>query len=141
MAELKNTGVMTITISTGDIKLTEEELLIDVSQKEGYAVASDRGVTVALNTALDEALIEEGFIREIISKLQTMRKDAGFEVMDKIKVYCADNEKIKEIMERGKAEISENTLTEEFVFGSAGGYTASWDINGEKVTLGVEKIG
>ncbi len=141
MAELKNTGVMTVAISTGDIKLTEEELLIDVSQKEGYAVASDRGVTVALNTALDEALIEEGFIREIISKLQTMRKDAGFEVMDKIKVYCADNEKIKEIIERGKAEISENTLTEEFVFGSAGGYTASWDINGEKVTLGVEKIG
>ena len=141
MAELKNTGVMTVTLSTGDIKLTEEELLIDVSQKEGYAVAADRGVTVVLNTALDEALIEEGFIREIISKLQTMRKDAGFEVMDKIKVYCAGNDKIKDIMERGKDEISENTLTEEFVFGTSGGYNAEWDINGEKVTFGVEKIG
>ena len=140
MAELKNTGVMTVTLSTGDIKLTEEELLIDVSQKEGYAVAADRGVTVVLNTALDEALIEEGFIREIISKLQTMRKDAGFEVMDKIKVYCSGNDRIKDILVRGKDEISENTLTEEFVFGNIGGYNAEWDINGEKVAFGVEKL-
>ena len=140
MAELKNTGVMTVTLSTGDIKLTEEEVLIDVSQKEGYAVASDRGITVVLNTQLDEKLIEEGFVREIISKIQTMRKDAGFEVMDNISVYCSDNEKIKNIIENNKEEIAENTLTEQFKLGTLGGYTAEWDINGEKVTLGVEKL-
>lgn len=140
MAELKNTGVMTVALSSGDIRLTEEELLIDVSQKEGYAVASDRGVTVVLNTQLNEKLIEEGFVREIISKLQTMRKDAGFEVMDNIKVYCSDNARIKGIIEANREEISENTLTEQFRLGSLGGYTAEWDINGEKVSFGVEKL-
>ena len=140
MAELKNTGLMTVTLSTGDVKLTEEEVLVDVSRKEGFAVAADRGITVVLNTALDEALIEEGFIREIISKLQTMRKDAGFEVMDRIKVYCTGNDRIKDIITGGKDEISENTLTEDFVFGSVGGYSVEWDINGEKVTFGVEKL-
>ena len=140
MAELKNTGVMTVTLSTGDIKLTEEEVLIDVSQKEGYAVASDRGITVVLNTQLDEKLIEEGFVREIISKIQTMRKDAGFEVMDNIKIYCSDNAKIKGVIENNKEEISENTLTEQFDLNNLGGYTAEWDINGEKVTFGVEKL-
>ena len=140
MKELKDLGVMTVTLSTGDIKLTEEEVLISVSQKEGYAVEADKGCTVVLNTQLTPQLIEEGFIREIISKIQTMRKDAGFEVMDKIKVYCSDNAKIKEIMEKGKEEISENTLTEEFILDKLSGYTAEWDINGEKVTLGVEKV-
>lgn len=140
MAELKSTGVMTLTLSTGDIKLTEEELLISVSQKEGYAVEADKGYTVVLNTQLTPELIEEGFVREIISKIQTMRKDAGFEVMDNIRVYCGDNERIKEILEKGREEISENTLTEEFVFGSVKGYAADWDINGEKVTLGIEKL-
>lgn len=140
MKELKDLGVMTVTLSTGDIKLTEEEVLISVSQKEGYAVEADKGCTVVLNTQLTPQLIEEGFIREIISKIQTMRKDAGFEVMDKIKVYCSDNAKIKEIMEKGREEISENTLTEEFILDKLSGYTAEWDINGEKVTLGVEKI-
>ncbi len=140
MAELKNTGVMTVSVSTGDIKLTEEELLISVSQKEGYAVEADKGYTVVLNTQLTPQLIEEGFVREIISKIQTMRKDAGFEVMDKIKVYCDNNEKIKEIITKGKDEIAENTLTEEFVLDGMAGYTAEWDINGEKVTLGVEKV-
>ena len=140
MAELKNTGVMTVTLSAGEIKLTEEELLIDVSQKDGYAVASDRGVTVVLNIQLDDKLIEEGFVREIISKIQTMRKDAGFEVMDNIRIYCSDNEKIKGIIERNKEEISENTLTAAVEFGKAAGYTADWDINGEKVSFGVEKV-
>ncbi len=140
MKELKDLGAMTVTLSTGDIKLTEEEVLISVSQKEGYAVEADKGYTVVLNTQLTPELIEEGFVREIISKIQTMRKDAGFEVMDKIKVYCPDNDKIKEIIQKGKAEISENTLTEEFILDKAAGYTAEWDINGEKVTLGVEKI-
>ncbi len=140
MKELKDTGVMTLTLSTGDIKLTEEELLISVSQKEGYAVEADRGCTVVLNTQLTPELIEEGFVREIISKIQTMRKDAGFEVMDRIKVYCSDNQKIKDIIGRGKEEIADNTLTEEFVLDKVSGYTAEWDINGEKVTLGVEKL-
>ncbi len=131
---------MTVTLSAGEIKLTEEELLIDVSQKDGYAVASDRGVTVVLNIQLDDKLIEEGFVREIISKIQTMRKDAGFEVMDNIRIYCSDNEKIKGIIERNKEEISENTLTAAVEFGKAAGYTADWDINGEKVSFGVEKV-
>lgn len=140
MAELKNIGVMTVKLSTGDIKLTEEEVLISVSQKEGYAVEAEGGINVVLNTQLTDELIEEGFVREIISKVQTMRKDAGFEVMDNIRVYCGDNAKIKEVIENGREEIAENTLTKEFVFDTVQGYTAEWDINGEKVTLGVEKL-
>lgn len=140
MSELKNNGVMTVTLSTGEIKLTEEEVLISVSQKEGYAVETEGGINVVLNTQLTEELIEEGFVREIISKIQTMRKDAGFEVMDNINVYCSGNAKLKEIITRGKDEIAENTLTREFIFDKTEGYSAEWDINGEKATFGVEKI-
>ena len=140
MAELKSAGVMTLKLADTEIKLTEEELLIDVSQKEGYAVSSDRGVTVVLDVNLTPELIEEGFVREIISKVQSMRKDAGFEVMDHIRIYCSGNDKIAQVLEANKVQIGNDTLADDFIIGSVGGSTAEWDINGEKVTLGVEKL-
>lgn len=140
MSELKNVGAMTLKLADSEIKLTEEELLIDVSQKEGYAVASEGGVTVVLNTTLTPELIEEGFVREIISKIQQMRKDSGFEVLDHIRIYAVGNDKIKQIITTNKDEIATDTLCEAFEFETANTAGTEWDINGEKVTLGVEKL-
>ena len=140
MAELKSAGAMTLKLADTEIKLTEEELLIDVSQKDGYAVSADRGVTVVLDVNLTPELIEEGFVREIISKVQSMRKDAGFEVMDHIRIYCSGNDKVASVLEANKAQIGNDTLADEFKLGEVGGSSAEWDINGEKVTLGVEKL-
>ena len=140
MAELKTVGVMTLKLQDSEIKLSEEELLIDVSQKAGCAVASDRGVTVVLDTNLTPELLEEGFVREIISKIQSMRKDSGFEVLDNIRIYAVGNNKIKQIITDNKDEISENTLADEFEFEAAYENCTEWDINGEKVMLGVVKL-
>ncbi len=140
MAELKNLGVMTLKLSDAEIKLTEEELLIDVSQKEGFAVANERDITVVLDTTLTDELIEEGFVREIVSKIQSMRKDSGFEVLDHIRIYAVGNDKIKDIITANKDEIATDTLCDEFEFTNANAAATEWDINGEKVTLGVEKL-
>lgn len=93
-----------------------------------------------LDTTLTPELIEEGFVREIVSKLQSMRKDAGFEVMDHIVIYCNGSDKIKEILCNNKESISEDTLANDIVADSIDGYSAEWDINGEAVTLGVKKV-
>ncbi len=138
-AELNETGTMTLTLSTGDIKLTEEDLLIDVKQMEGLYTVSDNGITVVLDTTLTPELIEEGFVREIISKIQTMRKDAGFEVMDNIIIGVADNDKIAEIINRNSAEISTDVLATE-ITAVTDGFVKDWNINGEKVTLSVKKV-
>ncbi|MBR4305246.1 MAG: isoleucine--tRNA ligase, partial [Ruminiclostridium sp.] len=140
MSQIRQGGVMTLTLSDGDVMIAEEDLLIEEKQKEGYAVISDRGYTVVLDTTLTPELIEEGFVREIVSKIQSMRKDAGFEVMDHITIYCDGNDKVAEILTRNSAEISDDTLAENIVTGSVDGYNAQWDINGENVTLGVKKI-
>ncbi|MEF2919869.1 MAG: DUF5915 domain-containing protein, partial [Acutalibacteraceae bacterium] len=138
-AELNEKGYMTLTVSTGDIQLTEEDLLIDVKQMEGLYTVSDNGITVVLDTTLTPELIEEGFVREIISKVQTMRKDAGFEVMDRIIIGVQDNDKIAEIINKNKESISVDVLADDIV-DTADGFVKEWNINGENVTMSVKKV-
>ena len=120
--------------------LTEEDLLIDIKQKEGYYSLSDKYTTVALDCNLTPELIEEGYVNEIISKLQTMRKDSGFDVTDHIIVYVSDNEKIESYVKANEQEIANIVLGDKFVYGQVGENAKAWDINGEKVTLSVQKI-
>ena len=120
-------------------ELTEEDLLIDIAQMEGFESASDYGVTVVLDTNLSEELIEEGFVREIISKIQTMRKEAGFEVMDSIKVYAQGNTVIEELLKRNADEVKAEVLATDIVYDAMDGYSKEWSINKEEVTLGVSK--
>ncbi len=140
MAELKSTGELKLDIDGQEIVLLEEDLLIDMAQMEGYVSESDHTITVVLDTNLTPELIEEGFVRELVSKIQTMRKEAGFEVMDKIKVYAKDNDKIVSIMKNHGDEIKSEVLAEEIVTGETKGYEKEWNINSEKVTMAVERI-
>ena len=140
MAELKSTGELKLDIDGQEIVLLEEDLLIDMAQMEGYVSESDHTITVVLDTNLTPELIEEGFVRELVSKIQTMRKEAGFEVMDKIRVYAKDNDKIVSIMKNHGDEIKSEVLAEELVTGETKGYEKEWNINSEKVTMAVERI-
>ena len=137
--QLDTEGVLTITVNDGKIDLTPEELLITTTQKEGFVSQEDRGVTVVLDTNLTPELIEEGFVREIISKIQTMRKEAGFEVTDHITVCENGNDKIRAIMTDNADVIKRDVLAEEIVFDAERGYSKEWNINSEKVQLSVEK--
>ena len=138
MAELRQNGCIVLHLPDGDVSLTEEELLIEEKQMEGLTSLSDRGVTVVLDTKLTDELVEEGFVREIISKIQSMRKEADFNVTDHISVYCQGNEKIASLLTAHAQEISHDVLAEEIHTDSMDGFTADWDINGEKVTFGVK---
>ena len=140
MAELKETGKLTINVDGNDEALTEEDLLIETAQTEGFESNSDYGVTVVLDTNLTPELIEEGFVREIISKIQTMRKDSGFDVMDHIKISCEGNAKIAEIITNNADMIKGDTLADELDTNSVDGNSKEWNINGEKVTLAVKKL-
>ena len=140
MAELKEKGTLTITVEGNAEALTEEDLLIEAAQMEGFVSETDHGVTVVLDTTLTEELIEEGFMLEIISKIQTMRKDAGFEVMDRIHVYADGNEKIAEILKKTADTIKEKVLADAIILGDVDGYVKEWNINGETVTMAVEKV-
>ena len=140
MAELKSTGELKLDIDGQEIVLLEEDLLIDMAQMEGYVSESDHTITVVLDTNLTPELIEEGFVRELVSKIQTMRKEAGFEVMDKIRLYAKDNDKIVSIMKNHGDEIKSEVLAEEIVTGETKGYEKEWNINSEKVTMAVERI-
>ncbi|MCR4923842.1 MAG: isoleucine--tRNA ligase [Lachnospiraceae bacterium] len=139
MDQLKAEGNLKFEISSEEVVLSEEDLLIEMVQKEGYVSENDNQITVVLDTNLTEELIEEGFVREIISKIQTMRKEAGFEVMDKITVYEKGNEKIEAILKKCKDSISKDVLATEIVTGTVEGYEKEWNINEEKVVLGVKK--
>ncbi len=139
MAELTANGVLTLSLPSGEVKLAEEDLLIDTAQQDGYYTVADRGVTVVLDTTLTPELIEEGFVREIISKLQTMRKEAGFEVTDHITVYVDGNENIGELVSRNADTICEDVLADGITLGETDGFVKEWDINGEKVTFGVKR--
>ncbi|WP_177162172.1 isoleucine--tRNA ligase [uncultured Fusobacterium sp.] len=137
--ELDTTGVLKLQLSDGtEAPLAPEDLLIDTAQTEGYMPLEDRGVTVILDTKLTPELIEEGFVREVISKIQSMRKEANFDVMDHIVLYEKDNDKIKDIITRNAEEIKHDTLTDEIVFGEIDGFTADFNVNGEKVSFGVK---
>ena len=140
MVELKSTGELKLDIDGQEIVLLEEDLLIDMAQMEGYVSESDHTITVVLDTNLTPELIEEGFVRELVSKIQTMRKEAGFEVMDKIRVYAKDNDKIVDIMKNHGDEIKSEVLAEDIVTGETKGYEKEWNINSEKVTMAVERI-
>ena len=139
--ELDQNGVLVLPLTDGEISLTPEELLIDASPKPGFAAESDRGVTVVLDTTLTDALIEEGFVREIISKIQSMRKEADFNVTDHIAVYQTGSEKIARLLTGNQKAIAGDVLAEEFHVGEMDGFTMEWDINGEKTTLGVKVVG
>ena len=139
MAELKEKGTLTIQVEGVDEALAEEDLLIEAAQMEGYVSDSDHGVTVVLDTNLTPELLEEGFVREVISKVQTMRKDAGFEVMDHIQLYVKDNDKVKDIVQKNEESLCSDVLADGVTYDEVTGFTKEWSINGEKVTLGVEK--
>ena len=131
---------LTFDFDGNEVVLEKEDLLIDMAQVEGYVSESEGNVTVVLDTNLSEELIEEGFVREVISKIQTMRKEAGFEVMDKIIVNVDKNTKIEDIINNNLDEIKSEVLAEKIEFGKMSGYGKEWNINGENVSLGVEKI-
>ena len=138
MDELKANGFISFDVNGVEVKLAEEDLLIDIAQKEGYVTEADNVVTVVLDTNLTEELLEEGFVYEVISKIQTMRKDSDFEVMDHIKVSISGNDKIAQIVQKNEKAIGEKVLADEFVYGE-GGIAKEWNVNGENVTIGVEK--
>ncbi len=139
MDELDSTGKLKLTLSGEVYELERDDLLIESGKVSGFESVSDRGITVVLNTTLTDELIEEGFVREIISKIQTMRKDAGFEVMDKITLNITGSDKISEVVKRNADKISSDTLTDEIVYAEGGNYTADWNINGENAIFGVTK--
>ena len=139
MAELKESGVLTLSEVSGDVKLAEEDLLITMTQMEGYVTEGDNTVTVVLDTNLTPELVEEGFVREIISKIQTMRKEAGFEVMDKITIYYQAEAKVADIFNKYGKEIQADVLGIDIVADKVDGYRKEWNINGETVLLGVKK--
>ena len=140
MNELRTNGVLKLDINGNNVELTEEDLLIETAQTEGYVSESDGETSVVLDTNLTPELIEEGFVREIISKIQTMRKEAGFEVMDKIVVYAHGNDKIQDVMKAHEDEIKSEVLADEMVLGETDGYVKEWNINKEAVTMGVKKL-
>ncbi len=140
MADLRANGVLVLDIDGNKVELTEEDLLIETAQTEGYVTESDGDTSVVLDTNLTEELLEEGFVREIISKVQTMRKEAGFEVMDKIRIFVKDNDKIMNLMSSHAEEIKSEVLAQDIALGEMDGYTKEWSINKEQVTLGVSKI-
>lgn len=139
MAELNETGVLKLTIEGSEIELTKEDLLISTAQKEGYVAAADKGYTVVIDTNLTEELLEEGFVREIISKIQTMRKEADFEVQDHIQVAYTGSDKVAAIMAKNANYIASEVLANSVTAGSVEGYTKDWKINGEEVTFSVKK--
>ncbi len=140
MDELNEKGTLTIKVSGVDEALTAEDLLIESAQKEGFEANSDNGVTVVIDTNLTDELIEEGFVREIVSKIQTMRKEADFEVMDKIKISFSENAKIEEIVKKNSDSMKEDVLAEEVLYGTELAVCKEWNINGENVKISVERI-
>lgn len=133
--ELDKTGELKL----GDLTLTAEDIEITITQTEGFNCQSDADVSIALSTTLTPELIEEGFVREIISKVQVMRRDSNFEVTDRIKIFVANNDKLADIITGNAPEIMAVTLADEIVFDTHAA-AKDWDINGEKISLGVEKI-
>ena len=140
MDTLNETGVLTFDFDGGHVELSKEDLLIDTAQTEGYVTEGDNTVTVVLDTRLTPELLEEGFYRELVSKIQTMRKEAGFEVMDHIYVYVDRNEKIAEVIKKYSDQLKGEVMADSITLGAMSGYTKEWNINGEDVMLGVAKV-
>ena len=139
MDELNEKGQLTFDFDGETVELTKDDLLIEIAQTEGFESGNDGDITVVLDTNLTPELVEEGFMREIISKIQTMRKEAGFEVMDKITVYSNGNDKIAELISKNEDTVKNDVLATEIITGKIEGYSKEWNINGENVTFGVKK--
>ena len=139
MDELNEKGQLTFNFDGETVELTKDDLLIEIAQTEGFESGNDGDITVVLDTNLTPELIEEGFMREIISKIQTMRKEAGFEVMDKIMVYSDGNDKIADLLSKNEDTVKNDVLATEIISGKVDGYSKEWNINGENVTFGVKK--
>ena len=140
MAELKSKGAITFTAGDTEVSLAEEDLLIETEEKGGFVTEADNKVTVVLDTNLTDELIKEGFVYEVISKIQNMRKDSGFEVMDHIRLAVNGNDKIAEVIKESESDISTKVLAETVLYGEVIGNAKEWNINGEKVTLSLEKV-
>ena len=140
MEEVRSTGELKLDINGTEIVLLKEDLLIETLQKEGYVTESDQSISVVLDTNLTPELVEEGFVRELVSKIQTMRKEAGFEVMDRINVYARDNRKIETILKEHSEEIRSEVLADQIILDETRGYEKEWNINSEKVIMAVEKL-
>ena len=138
--ELDEKGEITLKLASGDVVLTADDLIIESKQKDGFFALTDRGITVAIDTVLTDELIAEGFVREIVSKVQTMRKESGFNVMDHINITVSGSEKVMEIASKHIADISGDTLADSLTTGTEKGITKQWDINGEQVIIGVERV-
>ncbi len=139
MDEINATGSLKLALSGGEAELSKEDLLIETAQVEGFESMSDFGITVVLDLNLTADLIEEGFIRELVSKIQTMRKEADFEVMDMITIYINNNAKVEDIVNRKKELMLTDVMASDVVTGQVDGISKEWDINGEKVEIGVKK--
>ena len=140
MKKLKSDGALEFDLGGEKISLTMDDLLIETAKSENFVSQEDNQVTVVLDIRLTPELIEEGFVREVISKVQTMRKEAGFEVTDHIILSQSDNDKLAEIIKANVDQVKSETLADDIVFGSVSGYNKHWNLNGESVLLGVEKV-
>ena len=140
MDELKAKGALVFDVAGTEVSLTEDDLLIEMSQKEGYVSEADNYMTVVLDTNLTPELIEEGFVYEVISKIQTMRKEADFEVMDHIRVAINGNQKIADVVNAHKQAIAEKVLADEIVMDEDLAVSKEWNVNGENVTIGIAKL-
>ena len=139
MADLKANGAIEFEVDGTNIRLAEEDLLISTEKKDGFITEADNYVTVVLDTNLSEELLEEGYVLEVISKIQTMRKDSGFEVMDHIKVAVSGNDKLGKIVMDNKASIATKVLADEITTEGQFAISKEWTVNGEKVTISLEK--
>ena len=140
MDTLKAEGALKFDVNGTEVSLTEEDLLITVTQKEGFVTEADNVETVVLDINLTDELIEEGFMYEVISKIQTMRKDSGFEVMDHIKVVIVGNDKVADIVLKNKEAISTKVLADSIAKEGTLANMREWNVNGENVTIGVERV-
>ena len=140
MDTLNEKGALTFNFDGAEVVLTREDLLIDMAQTEGYVSEGDNTVTVVLDTNLTPELVEEGFYRELVSKIQTMRKEAGFEVMDHIYVYADNNDTITGIIKKYADQLKSEVLADSITLGQMAGHAKEWNINGETVMLGVAKV-
>lgn len=139
MDELNEKGSLSFSVAETLVSLTKDDLLIEMSQKEGYVSEENNGITVVLDTNLTEELLEEGYVFEVISKIQTMRKEADFEVTDHITVYLDGSSKIMDIVQKNNETISTKVLADKIISGKLGGITKEWNVNGEEVVIGVAK--
>ena len=141
MQELNTDGALNFDFDGEKVVLGRDDLLIETAKNDNFVTEADNKVTVVLDIRLDDALLEEGFVRELISKIQTMRKEAGFEVVDHIVLSQSGNDRIAEIIKRNEAVIKNDTLADEIVYNNVEGYTKDWNLNGENTSLGVSKKG